>query len=285
MNPEPQARSGRPVAGGWARTLVLLLAFLPGCDRRSAGSVAAPGAAETTATVAKDFPLYTYEVVNVWPHDRTAFTEGLVYLQGILLESTGLNGRSTLRKVELQTGRVIEQVTLSSRYFGEGMTVLGGKVYQLTWQNQTGFVYDLESLKLEQEFAYTGEGWGLTTDGRSLIMSDGTNEIRFIDPVTFKVTRTIGVLDHGVPLKQLNELEYIKGELFANVWQTQSVVRIDPATGVIRGMIDFSGLLAPGDYAAGPDVLNGIAYDATGDRIFVTGKNWPKLFEVRLKLK
>jgi len=285
MNPEPQAKSGHRVPGGWSRSLVLLLALLPACDRQSAGSVAAPTSAATTAASATDFPLYTYEVVNVWPHDRTAFTEGLVYLQGILLESTGLNGRSTLRKVELQTGRVLQQVTLSSRYFGEGMTVLGGKVYQLTWQNQTGFVYDLESLKLEQEFTYTGEGWGLTTDGHSLIMSDGTNQIRFIDPATFKVTRTISVLDHGVPLKQLNELEYIKGELFANVWQTQSVVRIDPATGAIRGMIDFSGLLAPGDYAAGPDVLNGIAYDAAGDRIFVTGKNWPKLFEVRLKLK
>ncbi len=271
------------------RALGLALALLAGCDDKSAGSAAAtdraPAPTPRLEPATTEVPLYSYEVVNVWPHDRGAFTEGLVYLKGILIESTGLNGRSTLRKVDLQTGRVIQQVQLSSRYFGEGITVLGGKIFQLTWQNQTGFVYDLESLRLEQEFSYAGEGWGLTTDGQSLIMSDGTNQIRFMDPVTFKVTRTIRVLSHGQPLKQLNELEYIKGELFANIWQTQSVVRIDPDTGAIRGLIDFSGLLAPGDYASGTDVLNGIAYDAAGDRLFVTGKNWPKLFEVRPKLK
>jgi glutamine cyclotransferase len=271
------------------RALGLALALLAGCDDKSAGSAAAtdraPAPSARMEPAAPEVPFYTYEVVNVWPHDRGAFTEGLVYLKGILIESTGLNGRSTLRKVDLQTGRVLQQVQLSSRYFGEGMTVLGGKIFQLTWQNQTGFVYDLESLRLEQEFSYAGEGWGLTTDGQSLIMSDGTNQIRFMDPVTFKVTRTISVFSHGQPLKQQNELEYIKGELFANIWQTQSVVRIDPATGAIRGLIDFSGLLAPGDYASGTDVLNGIAYDAAGDRLFVTGKYWPKLFEVRPKLK
>jgi glutamine cyclotransferase len=163
------------------------------------------------------------------------------------------------------------------------MTVLGDKIYQLTWQNRTGFVYDVDGMSLEREFAFTGEGWGLTTDGRSLIMSDGTNRIRFIDPVTFKVTRTIGVFNHGAPLNSLNELEYVKGELFANIWQTQSVVRIDPATGRILGMVDFSGLPLPADFDRITNVLNGIAYDAAGDRLFVTGKNWPKLFEVRLK--
>lgn len=292
---EPNATM-RPISNCPTRNLanhVLLFglnfALLTGCSGKPAESPAgaAPAAAvppprESTETAV---PVYTYEVVNVWPHDRHAFTEGLVYLKGILIESTGLNGQSTLRKVDLQTGRVLQQVELSSRYFGEGMTVLDGKIFQLTWQNQTGFVYDLESLRQEKEFSYTGEGWGLTTDGRSLIMTDGTHQIRFLDPITFKVTRTIGVFSHGQPLTQLNELEYIKGELFANIWRTQSVVRIDPATGAVRGLIDFSGLLAPGDYAPGVDVLNGIAYDAAGDRLFVTGKNWPKLFEVRLKLR
>ena len=165
------------------------------------------------------------------------------------------------------------------------MTVLGGKIFQVTWQNQKGFVYNLETLEVENEFSYTGEGWGLTTDGQSLILSDGTHQIRFLDPVTFKVTRAIAVFSRGQPLRMLNELEYVKGELFANIWQTQSVARIDPATGKLLGMIDFFGLLAPQDYTRNTDVLNGIAYDATGDRLFVTGKNWPKLFEVRLRRK
>jgi glutaminyl-peptide cyclotransferase len=260
------------------------LVLLAGCGDKPAppGAPAASSAPRTPATAAEP-PGYTYEVVNVWPHDREAFTEGLVYLGGILLESTGLNGHSTLRKVDLQTGRVLQQVELSSRYFGEGTTVLGDKIYQLTWQNQTGFVYNVDSMALLREFSYTGEGWGLTTDGQSLIMSDGTNQIRFIDPVTFKVTRAISVFSHGEPLKFLNELEYVKGELYANIWQTQSVVRIDPATGRNLGMVDFSGLPLPANFDRITNVLNGIAYDAAGDRLFVTGKNWPNLFEVRLK--
>ena len=166
------------------------------------------------------------------------------------------------------------------------MTVLDGKIFQLTWKNQKGFVYGLESFEVERDFTYTGEGWGLTTDGRSLIMSDGSNQIRFIDPATFKVTRTISVERHGLPISQLNELEWVKGELYANIWQTQTVARIDPASGRLLGLIDFSGLLTPADYrSGGVDVLNGIAYDAAGDRLFVTGKNWPKLFEVRVRPK
>lgn len=264
---------------------VLLLA---GCDGKSAApqtDVARPNPAPAARGAAPATPAYTYQVVNIRPHDRDAFTEGLVYLKGVLFESTGQNGSSTLRKVDLQTGRVLQQVKMPAQYFGEGMTVLGGKVFQLTWQNRKGFVYDLESFAVEREFSYTGEGWGLTTDGRSLIMSDGTDGIRFIDPATFQVTRTIHVFNQGQPLTQLNELEYIKGELFANIWQTQSVARIDPADGKVLGMIDFSGLLAPADYAKNTDVLNGIAYDAAGDRLFVTGKNWPKLFEVQLRPK
>ncbi len=239
-----------------------------------------PAAAETPAG---DPPHFGYTVVHQWPHDPKAFTEGLMYLDGILLESTGINGQSDLRKVELETGRVLAQVKLSDEYFGEGMTVLHGKVYQLTWKHQVGFIYDLATLQRIGQFAYTGEGWGLTTDGTSLIMSDGTNQIRFIDPATFAVTRTIQVFIHGEPLKQLNELEFVKGKLLANVWQTPSLVSIDPKDGSLTAVIDLIGLLPLAERQVTTDVLNGIAYDPAGDRLFVTGKYWPKLYEITLK--
>ena len=264
--------------------LALALALCAGCGKKlPAAAQATVEPAPQPAPAAAEVPNYTYQVVGVWPHDPNAFTQGLVYVKGILLESTGLNGRSSLRKVELQTGRVLQQIRVPSQYFAEGMTVIGDRVFQLTWQSQKGFVYNLSTLELEKEFAYTGEGWGLTTDGRQLILSDGTNRIRFLDPVTFKVVRSISVFHRGEPLPQLNELEWVKDEIYANIWQTHSVARIDPANGNLLGLIDFSGLLAPGDRRANTDVLNGIAYDATGDRLFITGKNWPKLFEVRLK--
>ncbi len=268
----------------WLLWAILVLA---GCGKESsaaAGVSPAVNSAPSPATVNAEPTIYTFDVINVFPHDRGAFTEGLVFLKGILLESTGLEGHSTLRKVDLQSGRVLQQVRLSQEYFGEGMTVLSGKIYQLTWKNQKGFVYGLDSFELEREFRYTGEGWGLTTDGHSLIMSDGSNQLRFLDPETFQVTRTISVTRAGLPLSQLNELEWVKGELYANIWQTQTVARIDPATGRLLGLIDFSGLLTPDDYRrSGIDVLNGLAYDAVGDRLFVTGKYWPKLFEVRVR--
>jgi glutamine cyclotransferase len=232
-----------------------------------------------------EFPMYAYQVVNSWPHDRGAFTQGLVYLDGELLESTGLNGRSSLRRVELQTGKVLQQVNVPFEYFAEGLALLKGKLFQLTWQNHKGFVYDLNSLKLEKEFSYEGEGWGLTSDGQNLIMSDGTSRIRFLDPMTSEVKRTINVLARGQPVNALNELEYIKGEIFGNVWGTDFVVRIDPATGKVIGVIDFSGLLSPQDRGPDTDVLNGIAYDDSGDRLFITGKCWPKVFEIKLRPK
>ena len=235
--------------------------------------------------MAEDFPTYTYEVLHVWPHERSAFTQGLVFLDGKLLESTGLNGQSTLRRVDLKTGRVAQQVTVPAEYFAEGLAVLGGRAFQLTWQNHKGFVYDLATFRLEKEFAYEGEGWGLATDGHELILSDGTDRIRFLDPATFEVKRTIRVQIQGRPVDRLNELEYIKGEIFANLWGADWIVRLDPATGEVTGVIDFTGLLAAADRSPGTDVLNGIAYDASTDRLFVTGKRWPKLFEVRLKLK
>jgi len=223
-------------------------------------------------------------VVNTWPHDHGAFTEGLVYHDGTLLESTGLNGQSSLRRVELKTGRVLQQVTVPSEYFGEGLAALNGKLYQLTWKNHKGFVYDLDTFRLERTFSYDGEGWGLTTDGQSLILSDGTDQIRFLDPGTFQVRRSIHVTDHGHSVDRLNELEHVKGEIFANIWQTDFIARIDPATGNVLGLINLDGLL-PSAERIGTDVLNGIAYDAAGDRLFVTGKWWPKLFEVKLEPK
>jgi glutamine cyclotransferase len=220
--------------------------------------------------------------VKARPHDTEAFTEGLTFWNGILVESTGLYGQSTLREVDLETGRVIRQVRLDDRYFGEGAAVLGNRIYQLTWKNEKGFIYDAATLERVGEFAYKGEGWGLTTDGRSLIMSDGTQTIRFIDPATFAVTRTIDVLAHGAPVTQLNELEYVKGALYANVWKTEFVLKIDPADGRILGNVSFVGILPGSERTPTTDVMNGIAYDEATGRLFVTGKNWPELYEVRL---
>jgi len=221
----------------------------------------------------------TYEVVASHPHDRNAFTQGLVYRHGTLYESTGLNGRSSLRVVDLETGDVRRQVSVDEQYFAEGLAEFGGRLYQLTWQHQRAFVYDAASLAVTGGFRYEGEGWGLADDGHSLIMSDGTNVIRFLDPETFAVRRTIQVSKSGEPVTNVNELEYIDGQIYANVWLTNTIVRIDPRTGWVKATIDMRGLLPPdsGDV----DVLNGIAYDAERGRIFVTGKLWPRLFEVR----
>jgi len=230
-------------------------------------------------------PTYGYEVVNTYPHDPLAFTQGLVFSGGALVESTGLEGHSTLRRVELQTGKVLQKVDVPSFYFAEGLTLFGGKLYQLTWKAEKGFVYDPQTFKKSGEFPYEGEGWGLTHDADSLVLSDGSNRIRFIDPTTYQVRRTISVTDGGRPVNELNELEYVKGEIYANVWHDNRVARIDPQTGRVNGWIDFSGLLKPGDVTDEEAVLNGIAYDETSDRLFVTGKLWPKLFEVRLRQK
>ncbi len=282
----------------WALLLLGVWLAVAGCGQRLPASPAP--VAQTNASVASGqsamnpapntnanagLPVYTYEIVNTWPHDRGAFTQGLVFLQGEFLESTGLNGQSTLRRVESKTGRVVQQVDVPSEFFAEGLAVLGAKAFQLTWQNGKAFVYDLDTFRKEQEFSYEGEGWGLATDGQWLLMSDGTERIRFLDPANFKVKRTISVQAQGKPVTHLNELEYVKGEIFANVWPTDYAVRIDPATGNVTGVIDFSNLLPLMDRDQNTDVLNGIAYDTATDRLFVTGKRWPKLFEVRLKLK
>lgn len=262
--------------------LLALVAFAAaGCGKRSgAAGASVPPSPASDAVVS-----YTYDVVRTFPHDPHAFTQGLLFRNGSLLESTGLNGESSLREVEWRTGRILKQVAVPRQYFAEGLTVIDGKAYQLTWQSQRGFIYDADTFQKLGEFAYDGEGWGLTTDGKQLILSDGTSRIRFLDPATFRVVRAIDVTENGKPVDQLNELEFIRGEIFANVWRTERIVRIDAATGHVRGSIDFTGLLAPGDHGPDTDVLNGIAYEPESDRLIVTGKRWPKLFEVKLKPK
>lgn len=262
------------------------LLWLTGCGWR-AGT---PAAAQQTETEQQDMlpaaparvPVYSYEIVNTYPHDATAFTQGLVFHQGALYESAGNYGRSSLRKVELETGRVLRKVDVPSQYFAEGLALFNGRLLQLTWQEFTGFVYDLETFQQQGTFSYTGQGWGLTQDGTSLIMSDGTNQLRWLDPQTFQVQRTLSVTDRGKRIELLNELEYVNGEVWANIWYTDRLARINPANGSVTGWIDLTGLLPVAD-SARADVLNGIAYDAAGNRLFVTGKWWPKLFEIRLK--
>jgi glutamine cyclotransferase len=255
-----------------------------GCGKSGASGEASlpPLPAESVASGVKQFG---YEVIRALPHDRAAFTQGLQVWHGGFIESTGLNGRSSLREVEIATGRILKQVPLAHVYFGEGATVLDDKIYQLTWQNHKGFIYDADTFAQVGEFAYEGEGWGLTTDGQALILSDGTSRIRFLDPKDFRVTRTIDVTANGRPVDQLNELEFVRGEILANVWRTDRIVRIDAATGHVRGEVDLSGLVAPQDRTPDADVLNGIAYDVEHDRLFVTGKLWSKVYEVRLKPK
>ncbi|EIL93894.1 glutaminyl-peptide cyclotransferase [Rhodanobacter spathiphylli] len=228
-------------------------------------------------------PVYGYQVVHAWPHDTAAYTEGLFYKDGHLYESTGQVGESTVRKVALETGEVLQRHRLPRQYFGEGIVDWKGRMVQLTWQSGTGFVYDLASFTPQKTFSYPGEGWALTRDDRQLYMSDGTAELRVLDPETLAEVRRIQVTADGVPVTHLNELEWVDGEIYANVWLTDRIARIDPASGHVVGWIDLSGLF---DISQLPnpvdDVLNGIAWDAAGKRLFVTGKCWPRLFEIRL---
>ncbi len=224
-----------------------------------------------------------YRIVFVYPHDSKAFTQGLVYADGHLYESTGLNGRSSIRMVELSTGRVLQEYDLPAEYFGEGLTDWGGNLVQLTWMAHKGFVYDRFSFSLLRTFTYEGEGWGLTHDEKQLIMSDGTSDLRFLDPHSFRETRRIHVTDEaGHAVKSLNELEYVRGEIYANVWMTDKIARISPRTGKVLGWIDLSGLIDKREVTDPGAVLNGIAYDSATDRLFVTGKLWPKLFEIKV---
>ncbi|WP_426028959.1 glutaminyl-peptide cyclotransferase [Brevundimonas sp. TWP2-3-4b2] len=259
-----------------ALLFVLLLTPLPALAQTTV-----PAATETVPQPTP-VPVYGFEVVHTYPHDPAAFTQGLVFRDGVLLESTG-RSPSTIRKVRLEDGVVLQRRQLGPAYFGEGLTVFGDRMLTLTWKDGKGFIWNPETLLPEGEFAYSGEGWGLTHDATRLILSDGTPSLRFLDPVTLTETGHVPVTLQGRPLGQINELEWIDGEVFANIWQTDFIVRIDPATGRITGVIDLSTLMPDRSELDPTDaVLNGIAWDPVGRRLFVTGKNWPKLFEIRL---
>jgi len=227
----------------------------------------------------------SYRVVKAYPHDSQAFTQGLIYLDGHLYESTGLNGRSTLREVDLESGRVLKEISLPQQYFAEGLTNWGSTLIQLTWKKNVAFVYDRATFRLLKTFHYPWEGWGLTQDGKHLIMSDGSETIHFLDPDTFKQERKIRVTDRGKPVQNLNELEYIHGEIYANVWMSNRIARISPSTGKVLGWIDLSGILPSVEVTGEGAVLNGIAYDGAHNRLFVTGKDWPRLFEIQVVKK
>lgn len=227
-------------------------------------------------------PQYTFKIIQTFPHDPAAFTQGLVFHNGFLYEGTGLKGRSSLRKVRLGTGEVVQEADLSPEFFGEGITIFKDEIVQVTWQSHVGFVYNLTDFHRLRQFSYPGEGWGLTTDGREIFMSDGTPEIRVLDPATLAEKRRFTVHDGNSRIKELNELEFVEGEIYANIWQTDRIARISPRNGELLGWIDLKGLLSPVYRLAPGAVLNGIAYDSERKRLFVTGKLWPKIFEIQL---
>jgi glutaminyl-peptide cyclotransferase len=229
-------------------------------------------------------PKYGYTVVRSYPHDPKAFTQGLEYFDGFLYEGTGLKGRSAVRKVDLESGKVVQEVMLHPQYFGEGITITQGKIFQVTWQDRMGFVYDAKTLKPIRNFTYFGEGWGLAHDAGGLILSDGTSTLRFLEPTRFQERRRLKVTDSAVPIERLNELEWVRGEIWANVWESDHIARISPKDGRVLGWSDLRGLLGAPNAKLPPEaVLNGIAFDAQKDRILVTGKLWPRVFEIRVK--
>ncbi len=227
-------------------------------------------------------PMYTYKVVNIFPHDPQAFTQGLFYRDGFLYEGTGLNGRSSLRKVRLETGEIVQKINLAAEFFGEGIAPVGDEIVQLTWKAHKGFVYRASDFHLLREFSYPGEGWGLAAHGNELYMSDGTAEIRILDGKTLREKRRLKVHDGQKPVLELNELEFVEGEIFANIWQTDRIARISPQSGKVLGWIDLQGLLNPMYQRHSDAVLNGIAYDPAKKRLFVTGKLWPNIFEIQI---
>jgi glutamine cyclotransferase len=236
----------------------------------------------TTSSLTVAAPVYAYKIINVYPHDSAAFTEGLAYDGGFLYEGTGLNGSSSLRQEELSTGKILHIYNLPKEYFGEGITIFQNKIFQLTWKSQLGFVYNKDTLSLLRNFSYSTEGWGLTQDGARLIMSDGTASLHFLDFMTLQTTGSLTVQDGDTSIERINELEYVKGQIYANIWRTDKIAIIEPRDGRVSGWIDLAGLLQTQNYNGQADVLNGIAYDQMGDRLFVTGKYWPFLFEIQL---
>ena len=270
----PASRLGAALAG------LASLAFAPAAFAQTA-TPASPSTVSAPAAQPARPPRYGYEVVAVHPHDPTAFTQGLEFHEGVLLESTGRHP-SSVRRVAVETGEVLAKRELDSQFFGEGLTAVGDRILTLTWQGGHGFVWGIDDLEPAGTFSYSGEGWGLTHDETRVILSDGTASLRFLDPNTLAQIGSVPVTYMGRPLDRLNELEFIEGEVWANVWQTDFIVRIDPATGVVTGVIDLTGLLPDPVDDPADEVLNGIAWDPATRRLFVTGKNWPKLFEIRL---
>jgi glutamine cyclotransferase len=234
------------------------------------------------SSISQQATIYTYKIVNTYAHDRNAFTEGLAFASGSLYEGTGRYGNSSLRKVDLATGDVLQMRRLPAEYFGEGITIYDDAIVQLTWQSHTGFIYNKDSFSLSREFSYPTEGWGIAYDGQRLIMSDGTTVLHFLSPKTLESIGELEVRDDNKPVSRLNELEYVNGNIYANVWKTDRIAIIEPQDGRVTGWIDLSGLLQTQDYSGPVDVLNGIAYDSQADRLFVTGKLWPFLFEIEL---
>ena len=265
----------RRVAGAMT---ALACMTLVGCGREAPAAEASPSTGAPART-----PTYVATVVQAWPHDPEAFTQGLVWHDSTLYESTGQVGKSGIREVELKTGRVLRKRDLPEPHFGEGIVLLRDNLYEITWKSGIAFVYNAKTFEPTKQLKYEGEGWGLTTDGTSIIMSDGSAVLRWRDPSTFAEQKSMTVTDHGTPVSQLNELEWVKGEIWANVWQSDQVARINPNTGNVTGWIDLTGILPALDRRGSEDVLNGIAYDPKADRLFVTGKLWSKLFEITLK--
>lgn len=258
----------------WIGLLAMTLAACSGRTKtlRTETPAATPAAPRT----------YTYRVIESYPHSTDSYTQGLLFADGVMWEGTGEYGHSRLQRIDLETGRTDVVATLPRSEFGEGIALLDGKIYQLTWENNKAYVYDAATGRQLRTFAYAGEGWGLTTDGERLYMSDGSEYLRILDPETFRVQRRVPVTFRGAPVQLLNELEWIDGKIWANVYVTDQIVIIDPASGIVEGVIDLRGLLPDEEIAPDTDVLNGIAYDAASERIFVTGKRWSKLFEIEI---
>ena len=283
MSPQSHWYGSRREPTRQAALLLVLIAFLLQTPRQQRRVSAETPNRAASAHAAAAAPRARYRVVNSYPHDPTAFLQGLVWHDGGFYESTGLPGQSTLRQVRFPSGKVMKSVSLSPELFGEGLAMVGDELIQLTWQSHRGFVYDRESFAVRREFSYDTEGWGLTYDGDHLILSDGSDGLIYLDPRTFEPLRRLSVSWDGRPVFNLNELEFIEGEVWANVWQTDFIVRIDPSSGHVTSFLDLKGILPPDVPRGSDDVLNGIAYDSVNKRIFVSGKRWPRLFEIKLK--
>lgn len=261
-------------------TLVILASMRPKPTGQSTGAIGN----QTSAAPDQRARQVSYEVVNSYPHDPTSYTQGFVWADGGFYESSGLYGQSKLRRLEFPSGKVLKQIQIDPELFAEGLTLIEPRLIQLTWKSHRGFVYDKDTFRLLQEFSYDTEGWGLTFDGKNLILSDGSSDLFYLDPQTFKPTKTLPVTMNGEPVRELNELEFIEGEIWANVWQTDLIIRINPSTGQVASFLNLKSILRPSERPGSEAVLNGIAYDPVQKRIFITGKLWPRIFEIKVKV-